>query len=73
MLTQATSINVVDTKQWPCQFLDTKYILLDEIGHGTYGSVYKAQKKSDDKFAALKKMENFEDKNQMGFPITTLR
>lgn len=56
MLTQATSINIVELKQWPCPFLDNKYVLLEEIGHGTYGSVYKAQRKSDDKFSALKKM-----------------
>lgn len=27
----------------------------------------------DDKYYALKKMEHFEDKNELGFPITTIR
>ena len=73
MLTQATNINIVELKQWPCQFMDSKYELMDEIGHGTYGSVYRAKRRSDDKIVALKKMENFEDKSSMGFPITTFR
>lgn len=51
-----------------------KYELTEvELGRGTYGSVYKAKNKFNDKFYALKKMENMEDKNDFGFPITTLR
>ena len=73
-LTKALAINVTDTRDWPCALLDHKYELSEtELGHGTYGSVYKARSRQDDIFYALKKMEHIEDKNQLGFPITTLR
>lgn len=35
--------------------------------------MYKARNLNDDNYYALKKMEHFEDKNEMGFPITTIR
>ena len=65
---------MLEAKQWPCALLDHRYELGEtELGHGTYGSVYKARRKDDDSFYALKKMEHLEDKNELGFPITTLR
>lgn len=54
--------------------LKDRYFLTDnELGKGTYGSVYKARGIYDDIYYALKKMQHIEDKNEFGFPITTLR
>lgn len=65
VLTKALNIYQLETRQWPCALLDNKYSLGEELGHGTYGSVYKARLKEsiEDKYYALKKMEHIEDKN----------
>jgi len=44
------------------------------VGRGTYGTVYKARGLRDNKFYAIKKLENNDVKlQQEGFPITALR
>jgi hypothetical protein len=45
-LTQALSIIKSIEKDWPCSQMADKYDLTEiELGHGTYGSVYKAKKR----------------------------
>ena len=44
------------------------------MGRGTYGTVYKARGLRDNRFYAIKKLENNDVKlQQEGFPITALR
>lgn len=58
-LTKASGIEYIEQTQWPCSLIDTKYELCEgELGHGTYGSVYRARNLFDDHYYALKKMEN---------------
>lgn len=50
------------------------YQIIDKVGRGTYGSVYKAKGIKDGRFYAIKKLENNDTKlQQEGFPITALR
>lgn len=51
--------------------LKRKYHLLEKLGEGTYGTVYKAQDKETEEVVALKqiKLDNSDD----GFPNTALR
>jgi serine/threonine protein kinase len=50
------------------------YKILEKVGRGTYGTVFKAKGLRDNKFYAIKKLENNDVKlQQEGFPITALR
>lgn len=40
------------------------YKILDKVGRGTYGTVYKAKGVKDNKFYAIKKLENNDIKLQ---------
>jgi serine/threonine protein kinase len=52
----------------------SKYKIIDKVGKGTYGTVFKVQNLEDHKYYAIKKFENTEAKLQVeGFPITALR
>ena len=48
-----------------------EYQAVERLGKGTYGTVYKARKKSDNKFYAIKKIKNELDNE--GIPSTALR
>lgn len=52
-------------------FLSKSYIGLNKLGKGTYGSVYKAQKKDTNEFVAIKKIKL--DVDSEGIPSTALR
>jgi hypothetical protein len=54
-------IKVVEVKEWQCPLVDSCYEVFyeEELGRGTYGSVYKARNFNDDRLYALKKMEHF--------------
>lgn len=73
------TIKIIPKDNWACRPLSDKYTLTKEIGQGAYGSVYEGLRIEDEKKVALKKMENFEEKEEkegktpFGFPITTLR
>ena len=46
----------------------------ERIGRGTYGTVFRAKNLFDNKFYAIKKLENNDPKLQAeGYPITALR
>ncbi|KAL7718437.1 Cyclin-dependent kinase C-2 [Entamoeba marina] len=47
------------------------YKILDEIGVGTYSTVYRAQRESDNFMVAIKQLKN--SKQHEGFPLTSLR
>jgi serine/threonine-protein kinase BUR1 len=47
------------------------YDVLNKVGEGTFGEVYKARRKKDDMIVALKRILTAEHKD--GFPITSLR
>lgn len=50
------------------------YHIMDQVGRGTYGSVFKAKGLKDGKLYAIKKLQNNDTKlQQEGFPITALR
>jgi serine/threonine protein kinase len=51
--------------------VDDKYVLSQILGEGTYGIVYKATGKSNNKTYAIKKIK-IEDTDE-GIPSTTLR
>ncbi len=54
--------------------VNQQYQIIDKVGRGTYGTVYKAKGIKDNKFYAIKKLENNDAKLQAeGFPITALR
>lgn len=54
--------------------VDEYYKIIDKVGRGTYGTVYKALGLKDNRFYAIKKLENNDPKlQQEGFPITALR
>lgn len=67
-------------KEWACRSIKEYEIIIDPIGSGTYGTVYKAKhigskeyekKLNIPEFVALKKIKTEEEKQ--GFPITALR
>ena len=71
-------IKVTPRNEWVCKSMREKYYLGAQIGQGAYGAVYESTEKETGKKLALKKMENFYEKEdnegkQYGFPITTLR
>jgi serine/threonine protein kinase len=50
------------------------YRILEKVGRGTYGTVFKARGLKDGGVYAIKKLENNDAKlQQEGFPITALR
>jgi cyclin-dependent kinase 12/13 len=50
------------------------YQVLEKVGRGTYGTVYKALGLKDGRHYAIKKLENNDAKMvSEGFPITALR
>ena len=50
------------------------YQILEKVGRGTYGSVFKVKNLKDGRYYAIKKLENNDTKlQQEGFPITALR
>ena len=50
------------------------YRIMDKVGKGTYGTVFKARATKDGTVCAIKKLENNDTKlQQEGFPITALR
>jgi len=60
--TRALSINSKQT---------TKFDLIEKLGEGTYGVVYKALDKSNNKYVALKKLRL--DQDEEGVPPTSIR
>jgi serine/threonine protein kinase len=52
-------------------FLSNSYTGLEKLGKGTYGSVYKAQKKNSNEIIAIKKIKL--DVDSEGIPSTALR
>ncbi len=44
--------------------VNQQYQIIDKVGRGTYGTVYKAKGLKDNKFYAIKKLENNEAKLQ---------
>lgn len=52
-------------------FLSNSYTGLEKLGKGTYGSVYKAQKKNSTEIIAIKKIKL--DVDSEGIPSTALR
>lgn len=52
-------------------FLSNSYTGLGKLGKGTYGSVYKAQKKQTNEIIAIKKIKL--DVDSEGIPSTALR
>jgi len=57
--------------QRPVTFLSNSYVGLEKLGKGTYGSVYKAQKKNTNEIIAIKKIKF--DVDSEGIPSTALR
>jgi len=55
----------------PITFLSNSYTGLEKLGKGTYGSVYKAQKKNTNELIAIKKIKL--DVDSEGIPSTALR
>lgn len=55
----------------PVTFLSNSYTGLEKLGKGTYGSVYKAQKKNTNEIVAIKKIKL--DVDSEGIPSTALR
>lgn len=54
--------------------ISEEYEVIDRIGRGTYGTVFKAKNLIDHRKYAIKKLENNDVKIQAdGFPITALR
>ena len=50
------------------------YRILEKVGRGTYGTVFKAKSTKEGGACAIKKLENNDIKlQQEGFPITALR
>lgn len=48
--------------------------MIERVGKGTYGTVFKAKSKTNKKNYAIKKLENNDPKlQQEGFPVTALR
>ncbi|PAV87544.1 hypothetical protein WR25_24672 [Diploscapter pachys] len=60
----------MDDHEWGSNFVD-KYDLLEQVGEGTYGQVYKARDPSTQERVALKKVRLENEKE--GFPITAVR
>lgn len=44
--------------------INEHYKILEKVGRGTYGTVYKAKGLKDNKFYAIKKLENNDSKLQ---------
>lgn len=55
----------------PQRSLPLNYQILDKIGQGTYGTVYRARDKTDQGIVAIKKI--LLDDRDEGIPVTTLR
>lgn len=51
--------------------MDEEYEILEQIGQGTYGEVFKSRQKRTNKFVALKKIKM--DGERDGFPVTAAR
>ena len=64
-----------ENKKWIKKYdIAEEYEVLDRVGRGTYGTVFKAKNLMDKKKYAIKKLENNDPKIQgEGFPITALR
>ncbi|KAI6236710.1 Protein kinase domain-containing protein [Aphelenchoides besseyi] len=56
--------------EWGTVSLDA-YTILDQVGEGTYGQVYKAKRQNNDEMVALKKVRL--ENEREGFPITAVR
>lgn len=51
-----------------------EYKIVEKVGRGTYGTVYKARHVKTGQLVAIKKIENKDPKSQAeGFPLTALR
>eukprot|EP00118_Oscarella_pearsei_P029116 m.3693 g.3693 ORF g.3693 m.3693 type:complete len:946 (+) comp9713_c0_seq1:130-2967(+) len=59
--------------QWQVNRSIGDYEVLEEIGEGTYGHVYKAKDKLTGDLCALKKVRLDNEKEKEGFPITAVR
>jgi hypothetical protein len=61
-------------QRWGSRNIDEHYKKICEIGQGTYGCVYKAESLTEHgEIVAIKEMQHFDNKQEDGFPITTLR
>lgn len=62
--------NVKDKPRWYLGDIDN-YSIIDKVGSGTYGEVFKCQHKVTKDIVALKKLRSDVEKN--GFPVTSIR
>ncbi|KAF0683886.1 Aste57867_24113 [Aphanomyces stellatus] len=58
------------SSRWHLGLIDN-YTIIDKVGSGTYGEVYKCQHKITKDIVALKKLRQDVEKN--GFPVTSIR
>lgn len=67
-------VSALEKKKVRLYDVSEEYEVLERVGKGTYGTVFKARSRTDKKNYAIKKLENNDPKLQVeGFPVTALR